>query len=466
MDTTMTSLPPLDASAAPPTPANRWWRTYGEQWRRVPGNAVYLIAVFALAMTAVGVLASLFWTGVALIILVVGLPIIVAALLVARGLGLGDRFLLKLTGLRDIPEPEWSRDRPDQNGFWMTLTRPLRVAHYWAYLAHGMIVSPLLSIVSFTVTVTWISVAVGGLTSWVWLLIAPRGSGGRWGRVVTDGIPGLVGGAAPVAVQILLSVIAGVIFAFTLPWVLRGLTIAHHSIAESMLGRWRSDDLAAEVRAEAAARGAAVHAEDVALRRLERDIHDGPQQRLVRLQLDLAALERRAAAGDGDAAAELAREARGHAQAALDELRALSSGVAPPLLQDRGLSAALSAVAAGVPLSVDIRIDPRIDGAVSPEIARTVYFTVSELFTNTIKHAGATAASLHASLREPTPQTMGMLDVVVTDDGRGGARTVAGHGLAGLAERVAGLRGELVVQSPVGGPTTVGVHIPLPGMPA
>ena len=115
-----------------------------------------------------------------------------------------------------------------------------------------------------------------------------------------------------------------------------------------MLGRWNSDELAAEVRAEAAARGAAVHAEDVALRRLERDIHDGPQQRLVRLQMDLAALERRAESGDADAAAELAREAQVHAKAALDELRALSSGVAPPLLQDRGLSAALDALVADV----------------------------------------------------------------------------------------------------------------------
>ena len=466
MDTTMTSLPSDSAATSAPSSAPAWWRAYGELWRRVPGSALYLIAVFALAITALSVLATLFWTGVGLLVLVVGLPLIVLALLVARGLGVADRFLLQLTGLRSIPEPEWSRDRPDQNGFWMTLTRPVRGGHYWSYLVHGMIVSPLLSIVSFTVTVVWLSVSLGGLTSWFWMLVTPRDGRPRWGGLVSDGAPWLFGGWPPAAVQIVLGLVAGIVFAVTLPWVLRGLTLAHHAIAEAMLGRWSSDDLAAEVRAEAAARGAAVHAEDVALRRLERDIHDGPQQRLVRLQMDLAALERRAAAGDGEAAAELAREARGHAQAALDELRALSSGVAPPLLQDRGLAAALGAVAAGTPLSVDIRIDPRIDEAVSPEIARTVYFTVSELFTNAIKHSGATAASLHASLREATPQTMAMLDVVVVDNGRGGARTVPGHGLEGLSGRVAGLRGQFVLQSPAGGPTTVGIHVPLPGGPA
>ncbi len=159
----------------------------------------------------------------------------------------------------------------------------------------------------------------------------------------------------------MLNLIAGIVFAITLPWAMGGFARLHHAVARGMLGRWPSDDLAAEVRAEAAARGAAVQAEDAALRRLERDIHDGPQQRLVRLQLDLAALERRAAAGDSDAAAQLAREAQVHAKSALDELRALSAGVAPPLLQDRGLAAALGAVAAGTALPVGVEIDPAVD---------------------------------------------------------------------------------------------------------
>lgn len=438
-----------------------FWAAYGRAWTRTPGSAVYLLVVFVLAMISLSVLASLFWTGIGLLVVIVGLPIIVATLFVARGFGLADRGLLWLTGLPQIEEPEWNRDKPGTGGFWMTLTRPIRNAHYWIYLVHGMIVSPIISTISFALTTVWLSVGLGGLTYWFWGAFIPRGDGGEWGHYVAGALPWMFGGWNGWAVEVILYLIAGIVFTFTMPWVLGGLALGHHAVAKGMLGRWSSDDLAAEVRAEAAARGAAVHAEDVALRRLERDIHDGPQQRLVRLQLDLAALERRAEAGDADAAAELAREARGHAQAALDELRALSSGVAPPLLQDRGLAAALSAVAAGTPLVVHTDIDPAIDAATSPEVARTVYFVVAELFTNVVKHSGATAVTLKASLRMATPGAPAMLDVWVVDNGRGGAAYAPGHGLEGLRERIAGLRGMLVIGSPAGGPTSVGAHVPL-----
>jgi signal transduction histidine kinase len=142
-------------------------------------------------------------------------------------------------------------------------------------------------------------------------------------------------------------------------------------------------------------------------------------------------------------------------------LRALSSGVAPPLLQDRGLAAALDALAAGSPLRVQIEIDPAIDRAVSQEVARTVYFVVAELMTNVVKHAGATGVTLRASLRRSASGAHTHLDVWVVDNGRGGAALRSGHGLEGLRERVAGLRGQLVVKSPLGGPTSVGAHIPL-----
>jgi len=433
---------------------------------RTPGSALYLLAVFVLAMISVSVLASLFWTGVGLLIIFIGLPIVVLTLLIARGFGYADRFLLLLTGLPEISEPEWNRDKSDRTGFWMTLTRPIRNAHYWLYLVHGMIVNPIISTISFALTTVWLSVGLGGLTYWFWGIFLPRGwnddgSGGEWGQYVSDYLPWLFGGWSSWAVEVTLYLIAGIVFTVTMPWVLGGLARGHHAVAKGMLGRWNSDELAAEVRAEAAARGAAVHAEDLALRRLERDIHDGPQQRLVRLQMDLAALERRAESGDADAAAELAREARGHAKAALDELRALSSGVAPPLLQDRGLAAALDALATGSPLWVKVEVDPSIDRAVSQEVARTVYFVVAELMTNAVKHSGATAATLRASLRRTAAGTPTHLDVWVVDNGRGGAVITPGHGLEGLRERVAGLRGVLVVTSPVGGPTSVGAHIPL-----
>lgn len=441
------------------------WAVYGEWWKRTPGSALYLLTVFVLAMVSLSVLISLLSTAAGLIVLVIGLPILVITLFVARGFGVADRYLLWLTGLPEIAEPTWTRDRHDQNSWWMTLSRPLRVAHYWMYLLHGMIVSPIVSIVTFTLTTVWLSLSLGGLTYWFWGAFIPR-RGSEWGQYVADAVPWLFGGWSSWAVEVVLYLIAGIVFTITLPWAMGGFARLHHAIANGMLGRWPSDDLAAEVRAEAAARGAAVQAEDAALRRLERDIHDGPQQRLVRLQLDLAALERRAAAGDADAAAQLAREAQVHAKSALDELRALSAGVAPPLLQDRGLAAALGAVAAGTALPVGVDIDPAVDTAVSPEIARTIYFVVAELLTNAVKHSGGSAVTLKASVRPAATTQPAMLDVWVVDNGHGGAEFRSGHGLEGLRDRVAGLRGVLVVDSTPGGPTTVGAHVPLTPIPA
>lgn len=454
-----TTSPP---TAFPPTTSPPTW-AYGSLWKRTPGSAAYLLAVFVLAMTAVSVLASLFWTGVGLIVLIVGLPIVVGTLFVARGFGVADRYLLRITGLPAIGDPAWNRDRSDDGGFWVTLTRPLRNGHYWLSLGHGMIVSPIVSAATFAVTTAWLSVALGGLTFWFWGAFLPRGDArGAWGDDVRDALPWLFGGLSPWGVEVVLYLVAGAFCAATLPWVVNGLAWVHHAIGTGMLGPWRSDALVEEVRAQTLAREAAVHAEDVALRRLERDIHDGPQQRLVRLQMDLAALERRAEAGDADAAAALAREARAHAKSALDELRALSSGVAPPLLQDRGLVAALGALAVGSGLPVQLNVDPALDAAVGPEIARTIYFTVAELLTNAVKHSGATSATLTAVVRPGEPAVASMLDVWVVDNGHGGAHLAPGHGLEGLRDRLAGLRGELTVQSPLGGPTTAGARVPLP----
>ncbi|MEN2740797.1 sensor domain-containing protein [Microbacterium sp. X-17] len=447
---------------AAPLPRATFWREYAQLWRRVPGNAVYPIAAFVLAMLSLSVLASLFFTGIGLLVLVIGLPLVVGAMLVARGFAIADRFLLRLTGLPAIPEPEWNHDTPGRTGFWAVLTRPLRTAHSWTALVHGMLVAPVVSTVSFAIAVTWLSISLGGWTYWFWGGFIPRGNGGAWGRYVADAVPWVFGGWSSWNVEVVLYLIAGVLFGFTLPWVLGGLAAGQHAIARGMLGRWESDDLAVEVRAEAAARTAAVRAEERELRRLERDIHDGPQQRLVRLQLDLAALERRAAAGDADAAAELAAEARVHAAAALDELRALSAGVAPPLLQDRGLTAALEALALASAVPVRCELAPGLDAGVGSEVARTVYFTVAELLTNVTKHAGARGVTLRAGVVQPAPGEAPVLEVVVADDGHGGARLVSGHGLEGLTERVRGLRGTLEAHSPVGGPTTVQVRIPLP----
>jgi signal transduction histidine kinase len=137
--------------------------------------------------------------------------------------------------------------------------------------------------------------------------------------------------------------------------------------------------------------------------------------------------------------------------------------VAPPLLQDRGLTAALQGLALSSAMPVRAEIDPALDGVVSPEVARTVYFIVAELLTNALKHSGASGTTLRAWV---APGAVSTLDVWVVDDGRGGARVSQGHGLEGVDERVRGLRGLMEVHSPLGGPTRIGVHIPLATAPA
>ena len=268
-----------DIQPRPVVSQRGFWRTYGTLWVAAPGRVVYLIAAFVLAMVSLGLLAALFASGVGLLVLIVGLPLVVLSLLVARGFSVAVRGMLQLTALPAIAEPEWSQDPPSASGFWRVLTRPVRNAHYWLALVHGMIVAPIVTTITFAVTVTWVSGALGGPTYWFWAGFIPRDGHADWGVYVVDRMPWLFDGWSAWSAEALLSFLAGVVFALTLPWVVGGLAVVHHAIARGMLGRWQSDDLVAEVRAEAAARDAAVHAEDMSLRRLERDIHDGPQQR-------------------------------------------------------------------------------------------------------------------------------------------------------------------------------------------
>jgi signal transduction histidine kinase len=430
-----------------------WLASYLTLWRSVPGSLAYLVGGFAVSMAAISVLTSFFFTGVGMLLLVVGVPIIVGSLFAARGFGLADRTLLKLTGLPEIAEPTWPVTPPEASTLTKLVT-PMKSGHYWSYLLHQMFIAPILATITFSLAITWAATALGGLTFWMWAWFLPNK-----GHVVGEWIArGLGVTANGTLVEAVIYLILGVVSGVTLPWVLRGLSRFHHGVASALLGRWPSDDLAAEVRQESAARVAALQAEDSAMRRLERDLHDGPQQRLVRLQMDLAAVERRVAAGQTDEAVAITKEAQTQAKAALEELRALSRGVAPPLLQDRGLTAALTQLSQDSPLTVTTALDPAIDEVVPADTARALYFVVAELLTNAAKHSGGRSVELTGNLRYDEPQRLRM---TVTDDGHGGATLVDGHGLAGLRERLAGLRGQLTVESPEGGPTRIEVTAPL-----
>lgn len=433
-----------------PAPARRGGPLYARLWRGVPRELGFLLPLLPIVVVGVSVTSSVFFTGVGMIFIVVGIFIVLAALFTARGFGWFEVQRLRGAGFPAIPVPRWDRVAP-RAGWFGKLIAPTIDGHYWLYLLHTMIVNPIVGIITWSITIAWTSTALGGITYWFWQRFIPLDDKDWtfWGWMVGSEVDQ---DFVRTSDSVFLLVV-GVVFTLTLPFVTRGLTWIHYGIGRGMLGAFASEELRQQVTGLASSRSAAVSAEGTALRRLERDIHDGPQQRLVRLQMDLAAADRQLD-DDPAAARQLLGEALQQSRDALDELRALSRGFAPPILLDRGLVAALEslAVRAAVPTTVVSELPA---GTELPEaVERNAYFIAAEAMTNVAKHAEATAASVTVSLAD------GGLRVVVHDDGRGGAATVAGHGIAGLAERVHGLGGTLEVTSPAGGPTTVTAHLP------
>jgi signal transduction histidine kinase len=249
--------------------------------------------------------------------------------------------------------------------------------------------------------------------------------------------------------------VVGVVFLLTAPAVTHALVAVHAGLARVTLGAMSERQLREQVESLTASRAAVVGAEAETLRRIERDIHDGPQQRLVRLSMDLQTARRRLAEDDSPAARRLLDEAVTQVQESLSELRALSRGIAPPVLADRGLAAAITSAAghSTIPVELDVALEP--GRRLAPARESAAYFVVTEALTNAAKHSGASRVAVSV-----TEAPDGALRLVVRDDGRGGASLGKGHGLQGLADRLAGVDGRLAVDSPEGHGTTVSATIP------
>ncbi|MEV5509830.1 sensor histidine kinase [Streptomyces orinoci] len=234
-----------------------------------------------------------------------------------------------------------------------------------------------------------------------------------------------------------------------LAYVTRALTSVDRAMVRSLLSP--SSELERRVAELEQDRGVVVDTAAADLRRIERDLHDGAQARLVSLAMGLG-LAKEKVLEDPDAAAKMVDEAHGEVKLALQELRDLARGIHPAVLTDRGLDAALSAVAARctVPVTVDVDLDERP----APAIEGIAYFTVSELLQNISKHSHARTAEIELW------RTKERLLIQVRDDGRGGASTDKGSGLAGLAERLGSVDGLFTVDSPEGGPTVVTAELP------
>ncbi|MFM9878518.1 MAG: sensor histidine kinase [Rhodoglobus sp.] len=442
-------------SSAPPTDPPARPGGYLGLWRAMPRELLYLLIAFPIAVTGFSLTVGLFFTGVGTIVtFFIGILFLVAALYVGRGFGTVTINLVEWATTRPIARPEW-QDARARTGFVGWLKSFFGNGHYWLYLLHTMVLDFIITTITWTLTIVWVSLALGGLTYWIWAPFADRNDGSA---IFANRLADRLGSTLdPQLTATLLYIAIGVVFTLTLPLMTRGLTTIHWLVARGVLAAFKSDALLKQVADLNESRGAAISAEGHSLRRLERDIHDGPQQRLVRLQMDLAAAERQLDS-DPETARTLIAEAMEQSKEALEELRALSRGFAPPILLDRGLIAALESAAVRGPIPTRVVDELPKSTELPQEIERNAYFVSSEALANAAKHSGASELEVRVGLAE------GSLVVAVTDNGSGGAVATPDHGIAGLEERLRGLGGTLGVVSPEGGPTVITARLPLPAV--
>ncbi|WP_410624723.1 sensor histidine kinase [Amycolatopsis sp. cmx-8-4] len=353
-----------------------------------------------------------------------------------------------------------------------------------------MVLSFVFRLVQFVLIVTGISVGVGTAVVWVgfpillattsfirWSADRERGWAGLMLRVplppverrAYDGEPVLrrwlirlsdpttwrdlayLMAAFPLACVEFAIAIASIVLLPMAIWVTPWLGWLHGELAIALLGPNRTRRLEQKAERLQASRARGVDAAEAERRRIERDLHDGAQQRLVAVAMSLG----RAKAKfdhDPEAVRELIDEAHSDAKLAVSELRDLARGIYPAVLGDRGLDAALSAQAAKSPIPVDVtvNVEPRPPAAVET----TAYFIVGETLTNIAKHSGAKEAEVKVWRDDAH------VVVEITDNGHGGAEMRPGGGLAGLADRAATIDGVITVVSPVGGPTVIRADLP------
>jgi signal transduction histidine kinase len=245
--------------------------------------------------------------------------------------------------------------------------------------------------------------------------------------------------------------VIGIPLLLLMPYILVGIGRGHAWLARNLLGSNREAELEARVDHLTTSRSRAVDASLHELQRIERDLHDGAQQRLVKLAMNLG-MAREKINSDPRAAEALVGEAHEEAKRVMAEIRDLARGILPAVLTDRGLDAAISALAgrSPVPVTVDVGLSERLPVSVET----TAYFVVAEALTNVAKHSQATEAHVVVKRDGET------LTIDVVDDGSGGADDLNGTGFAGLRDRLAAVDGTLAVSSPPGGPTRIQAEIP------
>jgi signal transduction histidine kinase len=438
-----------------PAVVRGWWparaRLGFRVVRRTLAESLYLLTAPVTAAAGLLLVLCGLCAGTVGLLLPGGSRVVDNALALARWSADVERWrIAKVRGLAAGPEGTGQRPRPKEAA---AASDP----GLWLDVAHAVAVLPVVLVTS-AVTGLWWFVSVATVT---FPLRSRYSSGSLRPEILNAGnaqshIDVSLGLTSPDE-HVAFAITLGVVLLVTLPLVTRACTVVQAGLGQALL--WdvsalhrRIMGLEQERDTARAQTVAAVTAEAAALRRLERDIHDGPQQRLVRLAMELGRAQH-----NFDSRPEAVREALSDAivqtREALEELRALSRGIAPPVLVDRGLREALTALAAGstVPVSLDAGpLHDRLDAAVET----AAYFVVAEALTNVAKHSHARQCVIGLRHSEES------LRIWVTDDGVGGAALAKGHGLRGLDDRLHAAGGRLLVTSPCGGPTTVTAELP------
>ena len=371
-----------------------------------------------------------------LVLALAGLPILGMTLRAATLYATSERARLGL--MLGVRIPAWPAEaRAGYRWAIVPRWRMMTERATWSELGYGLLRLPF-SAVAVTLSFSAWAAGLVMLTLPLYNSLLPSG-GAKIGDFVLGGTPRMTAVA-----------VTGLVVLLAAAQLTRGLAVADAAMSRRLLGPRR--DLAARVTELEISRERVVDAAEAERRRMERDLHDGAQQRLVALAMELGRAKAKFA-DDPDAARILVDQAHAQAKEALTELRNLVRGVHPPVLTERGLDAALSGLAALCPIPVDVHVDVPVRPKSAVEAV--AYFMVAEALTNVAKHSRAS----HAKVVVEGNGYPGMLTVMVSDDGIGGA-DVHGPGLSGLADRASGVDGRLSVESPSGGPTIIAAELP------
>ena len=395
-------------------------------------GVIGFVAVAIVLMPALVISASIVGT-------VVGLALVVAALGIARGLGGLHRRVQRIATGEQVSAP--ASFRPGA-GLLSRLDRRLRDRDGWRAVGYTGVKLPLAFAEGYAVIAVAIGVADAAYPL-IWLLFRNHSAGTRIGPLnavapVPNGHwtigtwPGTLGAALVGAV----CVVAGV-------WLARGIAAVDVRVVRFLLGPSRVSELERT-------RAIAVEDTAAALRRVERDLHDGAQVRLAAVAMNLGMAQEKAA---DETLRELLDAAQTGVSGALADLRRLARGIHPPAL-DSGLADALASLAATSPIPAQVQVE--LPERPSPAIETMAYFCIAELLANAIKHSSANVIEIKIDM-----ERSGFLRVRVTDDGSGGVDPSRGTGLAGLGQRASTVDGRLQLSSPPGGPTTVTVELPM-----